>query len=264
MPELPEVETLRSYLEAGALGRKINHVEVREPRILKDTSTSRLGSALAGSCFTQTARRGKYLLVSTDRDCILMLHFGMNGGLAFADESRPFPPWSRVAFLLDPGEYLHYLNKRLLGRVSIFNGTDINRIPEISRLGPEPLDPSFDCREFVRILDGRKTTIHQALMNQQLIAGIGNIYSDEITFQAGVRPDRKVFELGPSELERLFESMKSSLDEAVRLSADLDRRREEFLIPHRKPGGRCPLDHGPLVMIRIGGRSSYYCPVCQS
>jgi formamidopyrimidine-DNA glycosylase len=100
-------------------------------------------------------------------------------------------------------------------------------------------------------------------MDQELIAGIGNIFSDEITFQAGVRPDRKVKDLSDDEMKRIYEEMKRVLRRAIELGAELDEHADEFLIPHRGRNGECPRGHGKLVKKTIGGRSSYFCPACQ-
>lgn len=263
MPELPEVEARRLYFETTSLDRPVARVSVLDERILDGTTPASLGRGLKGARFLSASRRGKYLLAATDRASTLLLHFGMGGELIYREKRGPRPKWSRVELHFDGGGCLHYTNLRLFGKVALYQTTEENEIPDVSRLGPEPLDPKFTFEKFRSATAGHRTTIHQVLMDQALVAGIGNIFSDEITFQAGVRPDRKVEDLSDEELRRLYKSMKLTLRRAVKLNADLDGHPDEFIIPHRGRKGICPRGNAKLVSLTIGGRTSYYCPVCQ-
>lgn len=263
MPELPDVETFKRYIERTSLQQRIQRVAVLDDRVLKEVTAARLGRGLAGASLTQARRRAKYVLVSTDRDSMLLLHFGMSGEPFYREKGQPKPRWSRVEFNFDNGACLHYVNMRLIGRVSLFPTTDESQIPVIAELGPEPLDRSFTFKRFEEALAGHDTTIHQVLMDQSLIAGIGNLFSDEITYQAGVRPDRKVGSLSDAELRRLYDKMKWTLKRAIELDADLDGHPKQFIIPHRGPKGECPRGNAMLVKKTIGGRTSYFCPICQ-
>ncbi|MBK5093634.1 MAG: hypothetical protein JJE48_08995, partial [Actinobacteria bacterium] len=158
---------------------------------------------------------------------------------------------------------LHYINMRLIGKVALYPTADETDIPEIAKLGPEPLDRGFTYKKFHDAIGEHETTIHQVLMEQERIAGIGNIFSDEITYRAGVRPDRKVKDLSDDEMRRLYDEMKRVLRRAIELDAELDDHADEFLIPNRVRNGECPRGHGKLVKKTIAGRSSYFCPVCQ-
>jgi formamidopyrimidine-DNA glycosylase len=253
VPELPEVEARKDYLEKTSLGRKITGVKVLDGRILEDTTPARLGRLLKGASFAEACRRGKYLMVRTDTGGILLMHFGMTGSLMF----------NRVEFHLRPDSVLYFIDQRLFGKIAFHPGGDPQQIPEIARLGPEPLNRTFTYRRFDQIVRSHNTTIHQLLMEQQLIAGIGNIYSDEITYQAGVRPDRRTSHLAENEVRRLYDKMKWVLRRAVELGAELDGEADMFLIPNRKRDGRCPRKHHGLEKKTIGGRTSYYCPTCQ-
>lgn len=263
MPELPDVETRKNYLEKTSLNRAIKKVIIHDPRLVKGVSSSSLENALKGARFTSATRRGKYLLVFTDNGKTLLIHFGMTGDLSFTKKTEDAPKYSRVQILFEDGNSLHITNQRMIGKASLFDTQDLSRIPEIQKLGPEPLDKSFTFSEFKKALGDRKTTIHQALMDQERVAGIGNIYSDEITFQAGIRPDRKTSELGEEELKKLYRKMKWTLGRAIELGADLKSHPEEFLNAHRKKGGECPRCQEKIAKKAIGGRSSYYCPTCQ-
>jgi len=263
MPELPDVEVRRRYFEETSLGREVERVSVPEPRILKGGTPASLGRGLRRSRFVSARRRGKYLLAATDRGSTLLLHFGMGGELAYRDPGAAAPDWSRVVLHFTGGGRLHYTNLRLFGKVELFDTARDEEIPDIAKLGPEPLDPRFTLRKFSRAVSGRRSTIHQVLMDQELVAGIGNIFSDEITFQAGVRPDRRADDLTEDEVRLLYDRMKWTLRTAVRLDADLDGRTDRFIIPNRRKGGICPRGNAELATVRLGGRTSYYCPACQ-
>lgn len=263
MPELPEVETMRRYLERTSLGRVIERVAVQDRRVLEDTTPTALGRGLKGAVFKQAGRRAKYLLVHTDRGSILMMHFGMTGDVLFTERGEPKPRFGKVEFRFEGGSCLHFIDIRLFGRVALYRTSDESTIKPITRLGPEPLSRPFTFKKFETIVRGHRTTIHQLLMDQGLIAGIGNIYSDETTYQAGVRPDRSTSSLSGDEVRRLYDKMKWVLRRAIELDAELDDHADVFLIPNRGRDGRCPKTHDKLVKKTIGGRSSYYCPVCQ-
>lgn len=264
MPELPEVEVKRRYLEGNSLDKPVSRVAAPDPRVLDNVTPSSLGRGLNGASFVAVRRRGKYLLLPTDNGKTLLVHFGMTGDIVFLARGDRRPEWNRVEFHFENGSRLHYTSKRVLGKIALFPTTDDNNMPDIARLGPEPLSGGLTFERFQTIVSPRKTAIHSVLMNQELIAGIGNIYSDEITFQAGVRPDRKASSLSPKRLRGLFDSMKSVLHSAIEAGANIDKYPDDFIISHRKPGGRCPRCGGALTRKTIGGRSSYFCPACQS
>ena len=263
MPELPDVEVRRLYIERTSLGRPIERVAVLDKRVLSDITPASLGKGLKGATLLEAKRRGKYVLMPTDKKSTLLLHFGMSGELLLARKGEETPRWSRVEFYFKDDTCLHYINMRLIGKVALYPTTNESEIPDIAKLGPEPLEQTFTFKKFRDVISGHDTTIHQVLMDQELLAGIGNIYSDEITFQAGVRPDRKVKDLSDDETHRIYNEMKRVLRRAIELGAELDDHADEFLIPHRVRNGECPRGHGILVKKTIGGRSSYFCPVCQ-
>lgn len=263
MPELPEVETMKRYLERTSLGRVIERVSVLDRRVLEDTTPTALGRGLKGATFKDAGRRAKYLLVHTDRGSILMMHFGMTGDILFTERGEPKPRFGKVEFHFEGGSCLHFIDIRLFGKVALYHTSDESTIPPIARLGPEPLSRAFTFKKFEAIVRGHRTTIHQLLMDQGLIAGIGNLYSDEITHQAGVRPYRSTSSLSDNEVRRLYDKMKWVLRRAIELDAELEDHADVFLIPNRGRDGRCPKTNDKLLKKTIGGRSSYYCPVCQ-
>ncbi len=262
LPELPEVEVRRKYIEQTSLGRVIDRVSAKPTRILKNVTPAKLARDLKGQKFTEARRRAKYLLVSTSEGDTLLMHFGMTGDLVFRGKGEAVPKFDKVEFHFSDGNALHFTDIRLFGKVALYETTDESRIGDVARLGPEPLDRSFTYAKFSGIVRAHNTTIHQLLMEQELIAGIGNIYSDEITYQAGVLPFRKTRDLSDAEVRRLYDKMKWTLRRAVALDAELDGHADVFLIPHRGKGGECPHGH-PLHKKIIATRSSYYCTVEQ-
>ncbi len=250
----------RKYLERTSLGRKIEKVNVLDKRILEEVTPAGLDKGLAGASFEKAERRAKYLLVLTSRRTTLLMHFGMTGDLVFTSKGEPRPRFDRVQYLFAGGDSLNLVDQRVFGRVSLYDTADWSKIPDIARLGPEPLGREFTLKRFRDIVSTHNTTIHQLLMDQELIAGIGNIYSDEICYQAGVRPDRKSSSLSDDEVRTLYEKTKWVLKRAIKLDADLDGHPDEFLIPHRGRGGTCPGTGEPLEKKTIGGRTSWFCP----
>ena len=259
MPELPDVETRRAYIEKTCLGRRIARVKVFDERILEGVTPRALSKGLAGSEFVEVRRRAKFILIPTDKGRTLLMHFGMTGDVLFDEDGSERPMSDRVDFEFADGTVLHFTDHRLFGRIALYNTTEEGKVPDIAKLGPEPLDRAFTFKRFKDMLAGHNTTIHQVLMDQELIAGIGNIYSDEICYQAGVRPNRKPRDIGEDEKRRLFDKTKWTLRRAIDLNADLDDHGDVFLIPHRGKGGRCPHGH-PLESKTIGGRTSWFCP----
>lgn len=261
MPELPDVEIRRRYVQKTSIGQPISRVRVTDAFVLGEgTTPASLGRGLKGSKLVAARRRGKYLLGPTDAGKTLLMHLGMTGDLFYVQEGAETPRFSRVELHFSSGGCLHYTNARKIGKVALFDTTDPRKIPDIAKLGPEPLSRSFTYENFRDLVKGHLTTIHQLLMDQELIAGIGNIYSDEIAYRAGVRPDRKTGSLTDAETRRLYEMTGWVLRRAIRLGADLDGHADEFLIPNRGRGGTCPGSDEKLVKKTIGGRSSYYCP----
>jgi formamidopyrimidine-DNA glycosylase len=258
VPELPDVEVKRKLIDATCLNTKIEKVEALKSRVLKNVTPASLDKGLKGTKLTSTRRRAKFILAFTDSGSTLLMHFGMTGDAVYAREGEEEAKYWKVAFRFAGGGTLYYSDPRMFGRIALYQTQEEKEIPDVAGLGPEPLDRSFTFKVFEKIARSHNTTIHQLLMDQSLIAGIGNIFSDEITYQAGVLPYRKTSGLSDAELHSLFDKTKWTLRKAIDLDADLDRKPGVFLIPHRGKGGECPHGH-PLTSMTIGGRTSWFC-----
>jgi formamidopyrimidine-DNA glycosylase len=265
MPELPDVELFKRDLDAHALGRRIDQVQVGDARILADVSARQFAAKVEGRALEASRRHGKHLLVRLTGDGWLTLHFGMTGSLACFEDPADEPPYDRVRFDFTGGGHLAYVNRRMLGRVGLADDADAFIAAE--QLGPDALDPALDGAAFESALDGRRRDVKSLLMDQSVIAGIGNLYADEILFQARLHPRARTDRLDRVQRRRLFEQIKQVLETAIDCGAGaeqfLERLPQDYLLPQREPGGHCPRCGAGLATLKSGGRTSYFCPQCQ-
>ncbi len=261
MPELPDVEIFKGYLDSTALHKKIRKTEITEERILSGVSRQKLARRLKGSELEETRRYGKYLFARIGGDGWLVLHFGMTGELAYYRDARDRPEHARMVLYLENGYELAYVSQRMLGQVSISD--NIESFVADRGLGPDALSGEVDGKRFLEMLEKRKGMIKPALMNQSMIAGIGNVYSDEILFQAKINPKTPVNKLSEEERKRLYRAMRRVLRTAARNDADPRKMPSGYILPHREEGDKCPVCGGEVQKMTVSGRSSYYCSRCQ-
>jgi formamidopyrimidine-DNA glycosylase len=265
MPELPDVEIFKRYVEGKALGRTVAHVTVSDARILGDLPAKQFADKLTGARLEAARRHGKHLLVRLSKGGWLTLHFGMTGGLHYFTDVAEDPPYDRVRLDFGDGGHLAYTNRRMLGRVGFTE--DADGFIKADKLGPDLLDPAFDLAAFKAALAGAKRDIKTVLMDQALMAGIGNIYADEILFQARLHPQLPAASLTPAQIETLFRAAKEVLTTAVASGAgaeiETERLPKHYLLRHREAGGKCPRCGGKIEALKVGGRTSYLCPRCQ-
>lgn len=265
MPELPEVEIFKRHVDATSRGRRVSGVVVRDRKMIGKLSPAQLQARLKGVRLAASRRHGKYLLIGLGKAGWLALHFGMNGALRHFGKPGDDPAYDRLRLDLGAGHHLAYVNPRRIGRVALVADADAFIADE--GLGPDALDGRFRESDFARALAAHRRDIKSALMDQSIIAGIGNLYSDEILFQARLHPRRRADRLEAAEVKRLFAKMRRVLRSAVRCGAGseqmLERLPKDFLLPERRRGGRCPACGGAVATLKLGGRTAYYCPRCQ-
>ncbi len=261
MPELPDVEVFKQYLDATSLHKEIDRVKVHSTQVLEGISATKLRRRLEGHTFESTRRHGKYLFVRLNDGNWLVLHFGMTGSLKYFKDLDKDTPHDRFLIGFSNGYHLAYDSQRKLGKVGVVD--DVKKFIKEKDLGPDALDANFDMKAFEEALTGRTATVKAALMNQQYIAGIGNIYSDEILFQAGIRPQTRVNRLKGKNLERLFHVSKEVLRTAIDCRADPGEFPNSYLIPVRHKGGSCPKCERAICKVKVSGRTAYYCSHCQ-
>lgn len=208
MPELPDVEGFKRVLAKNALRKTVDRVVVSDARILGKLSARTFASRLQGAKLIAVRRHGKHLMANVDRGGWLTLHFGMTGALQFVRNCDEEPPFTRVRLDFTNDGCFAYTNKRMIGHVGLVE--DVADFIADEKLGPDALDRQFDFRAFKTSVLGIKRDVKSVLMDQKIIAGIGNIYSDEILFQARINPAERMENLAPNQLKRLFLEMRES------------------------------------------------------
>ncbi len=251
MPELPDVEIYKKYLDATSLYKKIKETVVTNGKILEGVSARRLAKDLKGRTLKSTRRHGKYLFVEMDSFRWLVLHFGMTGNLAFYCRDRDTPEYGRVILSFTDGCCLAYISRRLLGKVALTGDPDAYLVER--GLGPDAA--SLDLRGFRDAL-GTRGQAKSTLMNQRHIAGIGNIYSDEILYRAGIYPGRDAGSLTKKETKELYRAMKRIMMTAVKKNADPEKMPRSWLLPLRGSEAKCPLCGGTVRSMKAAGRTA--------
>ena len=256
MPELPDVEVFREYLDATGLHQEIAGLRVPDPGVLDEEKPGGLGRKLNGRALEETRRHGKHLLVRVDRELWLTFHFGMTGGLEYAGRPDGLPEHTALALDFDNGAVLAFTCPRKLGRVGTTPSPEA--LTEAKELGPDAL--SVEEEEFGEIFRDKRGFAKTALMDQSALAGVGNVYSDETLFHLGVHPRTKIGTLMEDSAEDLFLTLRGVLTTAVNALAGRIDWPDTYLVPRREPGAECPRCGVELRREDVGGRTAYLCP----
>ena len=271
MPELPEVETIRRGLEPLLEGRRIARVRVRR-RDLRRPLAADFERRVTGRRVAAVARRAKYLLFHLDDGQAVIGHLGMSGRIAAARAADPPKRHDHVAFETDDGTLIVYNDARRFGLLEVCDGTALDRHPLLRHLGPDPLGNGFNGPALAAAAAGRRSPVKALLLDQTVVAGLGNIYACESLYRAGVSPRRLGANLGAARAERLAAAVRavladalaaggSSLRDYVGASGELGYFQHAFRVYSRE-GAPCDAGH-PVRRIVQGGRSTFYCPRCQ-
>ncbi len=267
MPELPEVEnTLQYLIRSGLVGRRLGAPEITWARTVRQPSVGEFIEGVAGRVVVAARRRGKYLIAPLDDGQNLVLHLGMTGRLRIqAGESEPLP-MVRHTFPLDDGREMRFVDPRKFGHLWLLSDPN----DAMSRMGPEPLEATFTTDALAAGLAGRKAPLKALLLEQSVIAGLGNLYADEALFLSEIHPERSAATLSDDETSRLHEAIVAALTRAT--AAYAAARDAEWpdppaaLSPWTIPRGRnqpCPRCDTEVQLLRVRGRSTWYCPTCQ-
>ncbi len=257
MPELPDVENFRKTAQKAG-GKKIKEIKNTGDQF-SDKEVGSMNERLKNKWLETTSRRGKYLFMHTDAGETVVCHFGMTGEMEYAGERKELPRYSKLQFVLDNNHSLVYISKRKLGKVEIVD--ELEKYIRENEIGPDALDIGPD--DFTAFIKGKNSMLKSALMDQSSISGIGNIYSDEIMFQAGLHPGIKCSKLKDKDIQNLYDTMRSVLETTIEKGANPENFPENYLIPRRNEGESCPVCNGEIKMIKISGRGTYFCPSCQ-
>lgn len=266
MPELPEVQTVLDGLEAAVKDRIIADLQGYYP------GTVRLSPGVPEGCFPRAfasfERRGKYMIIRLEGDLALIVHLRMTGKLVWDPSPGEILPHERARISLDAGQAVHFIDIRTFGKIILCTEEEIRGyLPD---LGPEPLGDGFDKAYLAEAVSKRKAPIKNALLDQQLVAGLGNIYVLEILYRAGIDPRREACGLSKVQLGKIVKHTKEVLAEALTANGtsvsdfrSIDDKTgdfQNFLRVYQKQ--ECPKGH-KIEVVKQAGRSSFFCPVCQ-
>jgi len=279
MPELPEVETIRRDLQGEVVNRKIKSVEVRNGRTVKRHASAKAFRAqLEGHSITAINRAGKYLLMVLDDGATLVVHLGLTGQLhRVKNVKEPKVPHTHAVITFTQGGQLRFVDPKSFGElfVSAAPGEGQPALPELAHLGFDPLEDIMSWEKFWVLLSSHDAGLKSLLMDQEFVAGIGNMYADEILFAAGLRYDRMSNSLSSQEVRRLYRSMVETLAEAVKRRGssmadeqyrDLFGEEGDYQDQHQaydREGQACRRCRSTIVRVRSGGRSTFFCEHCQ-
>ena len=257
MPELPEVSYSKKYVDATVLHKKISELKFSDDLIL-EASKKELKSALVNHEFTGTVRHGKYLFLEITSGKSLVLHFGMTGHLEYAHHGEA-PDYAYFTITFTDASKLFFICPRKLARVYLTESVD--QFKKDHDLGPDALDLSQE--DFQQLTKGKRGSIKGLLMNQKAIAGLGNLYADEVLFQSKVHPKSKVSALSEKEVKTIHKQIGKVLERVTKSKIQDTALPSNYLTRHRKAGTDCPKCGGKVKMEKVSGRSSYFCPACQ-
>jgi formamidopyrimidine-DNA glycosylase len=270
MPELPEVETVRSGIAPHLTGQKVVQVIVRQPR-LRWPVPNELTTALLGQTIQSVDRRAKYLLLRTDAGTAI-LHLGMSGRLRILPATAPLLKHDHVDVVLASGRCLRFNDARRFGAV-LWTRESPERHSLLRTLGPEPFDEAFSGGYLHRRARGRATAVKVFIMDNHVVVGVGNIYANESLFAAGIHPLRPSGQVTLAEYERLVAAIREVLSEAIRQGGTTLRDFvggegepgyfQQYLHVYDRRSSPCVTCGEPIQRCRIGQRATYFCPRCQ-
>jgi len=266
MPELPEVETITGQLTKEISDKKIVEVIIARKKLIKEIPPQTFQSKIEGKSIKEVSRRGKVIIIKLEDKLFLIFHLRISGWLILSKKIEKF---SAVAFRFKDNKLLNFCDTRLFGEIRLIDNWQ--KLPFIKKMGPEPLN--LNKRQFIKLFTGKKAKIKPLLMNQEFLAGVGNIYAQESLFCAGIHPERSADTLKREELEKIYHCLLSILKEAIKKKGtSVDTYRQingkdggyvPFLKVYRRENKPC-LNCKTLIERRvIAGRGTYLCPHCQ-
>jgi formamidopyrimidine-DNA glycosylase len=279
--ELPEVEVMRRDLEKDVVGRRIKTAEVKSSRnamrvIRRHGKRKEFTSRLEGRKLTKVERSGKYVLLHLDSGDVLVTHFGMSGQFQRGNGRVVIEPHTHVVLTFQQGGDLRFIDPRTFGEMFVTSADELGKVKELQHIAIDPLDQVFTWPTFQYLLAQRGAKMKQLLMDQKFISGLGNIYSDEVLFAAGLRYDRLSDTLSSQEVRRLYRAIQETVQDAIKMRGttlddeayvDLFGKPGEYqgeLKVYGREGEPCRRCRTPIQTVKVSQRTSYFCPQCQS
>jgi formamidopyrimidine-DNA glycosylase len=273
VPELPEVETLRGDAERLLVGRRIVAADLLVPAVLREPTPTAFVAALRGAAIVGAKRRAKYLLLGLEHDWVLALQLAIYGQLLLCPSNTPREPETLLVLDLEDGGEVHLRDGSNYTRIWLVPRDDLRAALRLDTLGPEPLAPAFTLDELRERVGGRRARLKGLLLDQHVIAGLGNIYVDEALWRAGLHPARTASSLSERESAALHEAIQSVLAEAIEhrgttfhtyrdLLGEKGHHQDALAVFHRQ-GKPCPRCGTPVQRTSLAGRDTHLCPTCQ-
>jgi formamidopyrimidine-DNA glycosylase len=272
MPELPEVETVRRRLAPLLEGRRLDRVEIADPRLTRPLDPADVARELEGEVVTVVDRRGKYLILRFDSGRALLVHLRMTGSMLHGDGALPDDPHRRARVELDDGAVLTYRDVRRFGTWLLLEPSELDAYLD-ARVGREPLAEAYRARDLAAKLAGRRIPVKAALLDQRTVAGVGNIYADEALWRARIHPLTSADALSIDEVKALHRAVRRALEQGIARQGSTLRdyrlpdggsgeMQHEFKV-YGRAGEPCERCGTPIDKIRVAGRGTWYCPSCQ-
>ncbi|MHB1682579.1 MAG: DNA-formamidopyrimidine glycosylase [Bacilli bacterium] len=272
MPELPEVETVRRGLETLIVDRTIRSVDVHLDRIVRTPDVPEFCARLTGQTIRGVGRRGKYLLIALDTD-VLVSHLRMEGRYGFYGSGDPVEAHTHIVFQFVGHTELRYRDVRQFGTMDLLAHTEYHLLPGLRDLGVEPLEDDFDGRYLLAAFRSRRAPVKAVLLDQTVVAGLGNIYVDEALFRAGVHPERRAHTLSAGNASAIASAVREVISQAIEQGGSSvksyvngfgDPGGYQFALQvYGKKGQACANCGNPIVKGRVAGRGTHVCIHCQ-
>jgi formamidopyrimidine-DNA glycosylase len=276
VPELPEVETIRQNLEREIGGKRLTEIEIKGTRVARrHASKKEIPDAITGARIIAIDRRGKYLIIRFDTGKVLVVHLGMSGRLERSTPRRKLERHTHAILRFGATLEIRFIDPRTFGELFVTDADALDGVSELAHIALDPLADAFTWRAFSELVESRKVKLKQLLLDQSFVSGLGNIYSDEVLWAAGLLPDRRSDTLTAMEMRRLYRAMQEVLIEAVK-AGGTTLEDEGYVNLYGQPGSfqdqlraygqegkACRRCRQPIVRARWSNRSMYYCSSCQ-
>ncbi|MDD2435586.1 MAG: DNA-formamidopyrimidine glycosylase [Bacilli bacterium] len=272
MPELPEVETVKEALKKKVLNKRIMDVKIYYPNIIEYPMADEFKNRIINQKINDIKRRGKWLVFELDDDYLLS-HLRMEGKYNIVDPSKDHNKHEHISFLLDNNQELRYQDTRKFGKMHLIEKDQLLNRKPLNELGLEPWDQTLTTKYLKDKYQNKKLPIKTVILDQSIIVGIGNIYADEILYLSKINPLKEAKKLTSQELQKIIDNTKLVLERAIKAGGTTIRTYssvdgihglfQQELLVHRKEGEPCQVCHQDIIKIKVNGRGTYYCPICQ-